>query len=276
MNPSPLPLPPPILNLLGVGVKGWGAESRLNKAALNNTRGLWVWYVGLHLPKTPSYVLRFSLGYSKETDPLSLSPAFAYVSTYRDLHCCTIQSGTFHYSTSCRRQVFTLKFRNSDDSLFSKGWALYPVLQDPESLLAYNYTAYICTLWKAFLRRLNRVLSDSLPRPRTVGKKLCVSWKCIFSAVKSSFRLITSIWPIIGHLCAEMAAEPPFHIIGLLHMLSRLQIPLRISSCFHQWWKGTFSAIVKGHWWKVDFSERWLLRYLFLQRSRRGPVTWCV
>jgi hypothetical protein len=41
---------------------------------------------------------------------------------------------------------------------------------------------------------------------------------------------------------SEMAAEPPFHGVPL-NMLSRLQIPLRTISCFHQWVKNTFSAI---------------------------------
>ncbi len=51
-----------------------------------------------------------------------------------------------------------------------------------------------------------------------------------------------------------MAAEPPFYT-GLLHMLSLFQILLRMSSCFHQWWKDTFSAIVKNIGEKQTFQK---------------------
>jgi hypothetical protein len=37
-------------------------------------------------------------------------------------------------------------------------------------------------------------------------------------------------------------------------MLSLVQIPLRMSSCFRQWLEGIFSAIVQKHWWKACFS----------------------
>ncbi len=42
-------------------------------------------------------------------------------------------------------------------------------------------------------------------------------------------------------------------------MLSLLQIPLRMGSCFHKWWKGTLSAIVqeqgeKSAFWVGGFS----------------------
>ncbi len=84
---------------------------------------------------------------------------------------------------------------------------------------------------------------------------VCTLKRCVFSW-KVGFWLIAAIWAnLFEHLCYEMAAEPPFHNAQLL------QIPLRMSSCFHKGWEGTFSAIVQEHWWIVGYSERWFFNF---------------
>jgi hypothetical protein len=46
--------------------------------------------------------------------------------------------------------------------------------------------------------------------------------------------------------------KPPLHW-GLPQKLGLLQIPLLMSSCFHQWWH--FYRCWSRHWWKVGFLE---------------------
>ncbi len=123
MNPSSYPLPPHSPTYLIFWGWGGGAESRLNKAASNNTRGLWVWYVRLHGYTSPQPHLIFiiSLGYSKETAPLSLAHAFAYVSTYKELPL--LYNSVWyvpHTVQAVRRQVFTLK--NHRSQLLKERW----------------------------------------------------------------------------------------------------------------------------------------------------------
>ncbi len=81
---------------------------------------------------------------------------------------------------------------------------------------------------------------------------------------------VLSSWK--SHLFSPRLPFAVFSNSGILWNLScsGFHCICHMSSCFQQWWKGTFTAIVLDIWWTAGFSERGLFSYIIanVQGSR--------